>query len=352
MDSTNFTETTSSPKLELGRETVNRETVNRETVNLEGVFEKYEYGNRARREKKSCINFDRILSIFLNESKFQAIDSGIDDIDDKKYNKNNSKENESELKLFNRWKPEARNLFCYIFQCIYYDIVLKNIEQYAKQLRDFKDKKIKDEFHTLNYYEKRDAVSKKLGIEMLQPVLFTVGFQKVDEILENILKRMEEFDSLEQFREKSSCTRLRLNRMYECHFPINDVARDLRVVGIKYGFTIIHYQLPIVIAMFLEFVILDFLKQLQDLKLKKKPFQKIQGVLKRTGKVSIEDIMECNELFFTREIKDNIIIDESVFTQCMFSVPKSHVQVDSVEKINNFPLPQLKHRKKLPKYIG
>jgi len=152
---------------------------------------------------------------------------------------------------------------------------------------------------------------------------------------------MEEIDSMEEIRERSMHTKKHLSTIYECAFPISDVARDLRIICYEFKFTMIHFQLPIIIGMFLEFVIIDFLKELEKIKQE-------QSTNKRT--IFLDDIKICKERFFP--LFDEIVIDEDVYTQCMFSVPIAKTPVNFVEKINSFPIPQLKKRRNVPKFIS
>lgn len=286
-------------------------------MNLEKNIQAFAYGNRARKDKPSCINFDRVRSkLLLTQTEEQG--------------------------LVRFWNAGARNLYSYLFECIYYEIILKNIKEYARQFREFKNKKMMEgEFQSLNYYEKRDVLTNKLGIEMLQPVLFFIGFKNSADILEAILKRLEEIDSIEQFQEKSMCTKKHLSNKYECALSIGDIARDLRIIGIEYGFTVIHRQLPIIIGLFLEHVMIDFLLQLD---------QHMKKTYKNPSKkISIQDIVHLKNIVFS-ELVYAIPMGEELLAECLLKIPKT--SIDPVEKINNFSLPTLKKRnKKLPERV-
>lgn len=286
-------------------------------MNIEknGETEAYAYGNRARKDKPSCINFDRVRSKIISTEQGGFVRC---------------------------WNAGARNLYSYLFECIYYEIILKNIKEYAQQLREFKNKKMmEEEFKSLDYYEKRDVLTNKLGIEMLQPVLFFIGFKNSSGILEAILKRLEEMDRIKQFQEKSMCTKKHLSNKYECALSIGDIARDLRIIGIEFGFTVIHRQLPIIIGLFLEHVMIDFLNELD---------QHMQKTYKNPSKkISIQDIVHLKNLVFSGLVY-TIPMGEELLAECMLKIPKT--SIDLVERINNFSLPTLKKRnKKLPERV-
>lgn len=258
------------------------------------------YGRRASRETMSTINFTKIRNSIGRS--FSC-----------------------------KWAKPANALFCYIFEYIYYYIILWNIECFAKQYREFKNKMIHEDFSKLDYYEKRDALSNKLGLDILEPVLFTAGFEQCDKILENILTRLDEVDSMKELWQTSSCTKLRLTKLYECSFPIHAVGRDLRVIGYRYGFTIIHHQLSIILGMFMEFLILQFMESVK---------KQAEINHKNTKIIQIEDVQQCMASMFETF---NIPYNEDIYAQCMYAIPSAS-ETRVIDAINSFPIPPLKKR--------
>jgi hypothetical protein len=169
---------------------------------------------------------------------------------------------------------------------------------------------------------------------MLHSVLFTVGFSNSEEIIRNILRRMEEMDTLENFYDMENPKRKRntsLSKLYECAIPISDIARDLRVIGLEYGFTIISTQLTIVLGMFLEFLCLEFIKDIKDIK---------DTMELKSRKILIQDVIKAKDVTFAGF---DIPFNEDVFAECLLQVPFRQLTI--VEKVNSFPIPMLKNKR-------